>query len=217
MGIDMVGKKVTVKEMKHDGLVDAVATTATFFERHRGPLIILAVAVVAAAVTFSVISYRTTSRDRSAVREFSAAGSIEEMVAVYESYPRTPTAPLALIQAGAFAFREGEYGPARNYYLLFRENYPEHILAGFAQMGIAASLAAEGRWDEALAAYDRLISSYPDSALVPRAYFNRGRCLRQAGESEQARREFQMVFERFPQSPYAFLAREEWVALAYSR
>ncbi len=213
----MTGKKVTVKEMKHDGLVDAVAASASFFERHRLPLLILGAAAAAAAIVIALFAYRSTGRTAAAVRELSAARTFEELAAVYENYPQTPSAPLALVQAGAFAFTEGEYGPARNYYLLFRENYPGHILAGFAQMGIASTLEAEGRWDEALAAYDRLAAVYPDSALVPQAAFNRGRCLREAGRPEEARREFKMVFERFPQSPYAFLARDEWVALGYSR
>ena len=46
----MSAKRVSVKEMKHDGLVEAVASTATFLERHRLPLIFLAVAVAAVAL-----------------------------------------------------------------------------------------------------------------------------------------------------------------------
>ncbi len=213
----MSGKKVTVKEMKHDGLVDAVAASASFFERHRLPLMILGAAVAATAIVIALLAYRSTGRTAAAARELSSARTVEELAAVYENYPETPSAPLALVQAGAFAFAEGEYGPARNYYLLFREGYPEHILAAFAQMGVASTLEAEGRWDEALAAYDRLAAVFPDSALVPQAAFNRGRCLRAAGRRDEARREFKAVFERYPQSPYAFLARDEWVSLGYSR
>lgn len=211
----MAAKRVTVKEMKRDGLVDAVVTTASFFDRYRRPLVVLAAAVAVAAVIFAVFSYRASSRAVAAVGAFSTARTVEELTAVYENYPQTPTAPLALIQAGAFAFNRGEYSPARNYYLLFQENYPGHILADYAQMGIAASLEAESRWDEALEAYDRLAALYPDSVLVAQAHFNRGRCLRAAEDTEGARREFQTVFERYPQNPYAFLAREEWVALGY--
>ncbi len=201
--------------MKRDGLVDAVATTASFFDRYRRPLVILAAAVAVAAVVFAFFSYRATSQAVAAVGAFSTARTVEELAAIYENYPRTPTAPLALIQAGAFAFNRGEYPLARNYYLLFQENYPGHILADYAQMGIASSLEAESRWDEALKAYDRLAALYPDSVLVAQTHFNRGRCRRAAEDIEGARQEFQLVFERFPQNPYAFLAREEWVALGY--
>ncbi len=209
--------KITVKEMKHDGLVDAVASTASFFERHRLPLIILAVAAVGAAVVFGVSSYRVSNRMTAAAQSLSEAKNREDLEAVYRNYPETPSASLALIQAGAFAFSAGDYTAARDAYLLFREKYPEHTLADFAQMGIAASLEAEERWNEAIEAYRRVIAQYPDSARVPEAAFNQGRCWKNAGRLEEARRSFQELFERFPQSPYAFLARDEVAALGYSQ
>lgn len=213
----MSGKKVTVKKMKHDGLVDAVASTASFFERHRLPLIILAAAAVGAAVVFGVSSYRVSSRKTAAARALSEAQTRQDLEAVYKNYPETPSGPLALIQAGAFSFSAGDYTASRNAYLLFRERYPEHTLADFAQMGIASSLEAEGRWNEAIEAYRQVIAQYPGSARVAEAAFNQGRCWREAGRLADARRSFQEVFERFPQSPYAFLARDEWAALGYSQ
>ncbi len=213
----MSAKKVSVKEMKHDGLVDAVAASASFFQRHQLGLIVLAAAVVAAAVVFGAFSYRASSRVTSAAEALSAAQSEQGLKAVYENYPETPSAPLALIQAAALAFSEGDYGSARTTYLLFREKYPEHLLAPFAQNGIASTLEAEGRWDEAIENYNLVIARYPDSALAPEAAFNRGRALLEAGRADEARPVFAELFQRYPESPYSLLARDEWVALGYSQ
>ncbi len=211
----MSAKRVSVKEMKHDGLVEAVASTATFLERHRLLLIVLATVVVGVAVVIGWISYREASHRAAAARLLSEAQGREELQAVYGSYPDTPSAPLALIQAGALSFSEGDYAAARNSYRLFEERYPEHPLADFAQMGIAASLEAEGRWNEAVEAYRLLIVRYPDSARVPEAAFGQGRCWREADRPAEAREAFRQVYRQFQQSPYARLAREEEVALEY--
>ncbi len=213
----MSAKKVTFKEMRHDGLVDAVAASASFFQRHRIGMIILVAAVVAAAVVFAVSSYRVSSRITAAAEALSAAQSGEDLKVVYENYPETPSAPLALIQAAALFFSEGDYGSARASYLLFREEYPEHILAPFAQVGLASTLEAEGRWNEAIENYNLVIARYPDSAAAPEAAFNRGRALLAAGRDNEARQAFEQLFQRYPGSPYSLLARDEWVALGYSQ
>lgn len=211
----MSAKKVSFKEMKHDGLVDAVAASASFFQRHQLGLIVLAAALVAAAVVFGVFSYRVSSRVTTAAEALSAAQSGQELKSVYEKYPETPSAPLALIQAAALAFSEGDYGSARTTYLLFREDYPDHPLAPFAQNGVASTLEAEGRWDEAIENYNLVIARYPDSAVAPEAAFNRGRALLESGRPREARQAFGELFQRFPESPYSLLARDEWVALGY--
>jgi len=212
-----MSEKITLKEMKHDGLVDAVATTATFFERHRLPLLILAVLLVTAAVVFGLFSSRASGRRAEAARLLNEAESRTDLENVYENFPETSSAPLALLRAGALAFSAEDYAAARAAYLLFLEKYPRHHLADFSQMGVAASLEAEERWGEAIDAYREMFARYPGSVRIPEAAFNQGRCWQAAGRPGEARQAFQQVYERFPQSPYAFLAREEWVALGYSQ
>ncbi|MFH1039219.1 MAG: tetratricopeptide repeat protein [PVC group bacterium] len=206
-------KKITVKEMRHDGLVDAVATTASFMRRYRAAALVLGIILVAGAVIFAAVSYHTAGTIARAETELGAARSREDLRAVFDRYPDTPAAPLALIQLAAALYDAGEFDQARDTYRLFIGRYAAHRLAPFAQMGAAYCLESAGKLEEALAGYGRIGERYPGSSLEPEAGVNRGRCLVRLGRYDEALEAYRSVIERFPRTMYAGLAREELVSL----
>ncbi len=206
-------KKITVKEMKHDGLVDAVATTATFMQRYQVAFIALSVILVLAVVVFAAVFYHAASRVEKGESDLSQARSKEDLRAVFDQFPNTPSGALALIQLAAVLYDEGEFDQAEETYQLFISKYPEHPLAAFAQMGVAYCLESKGKLEEAVAGYGLIESRYPASSLVPEAGVNRGRCLAGLGRNNEALESYRSVIERFPQSMFAGLAREELVSL----
>ena len=211
----MSGDKITVKEMKHDGLVDAVVTTATFMQKYRAAFLSLAVVVVIVAVAVAAYISHSSSRVKDAEQAWSRARSTDELRAVCEEYSDTPTAPLARIQLAAVQYDEKEFVPARESYQLFLKQYPRHRLAAFAQMGIAYCLEGEGELTAAIEEYGTLGKRYTGSSLLAEAGLNTGRCQVRLGQIQPAINSYREVIETFPQSMYAALAREELVHLLY--
>jgi len=211
----MSGEKISVKEMKHDGLVDAAVTTASFMRKYR--VAFLSVAVIIVIVVIAVAAYisHSTSRVKAAEQAWSRARSTEELRAVCEEYSDTPTAPLARIQLAAVQYDEKEFVPARESYQIFLKQYPRHRLAAFAQMGIAYCLEGEGEWPGAIEEYGTLGKLYPGSSLLAEAGLNAGRCHARLGQVQSAINSYRGVIETYPQSMYAALAREELVHLLY--
>ena len=207
--------KITVKEMKHDGLVDAVATTTTFMRKYRGVFFILGGVVIIVAVIIAAVISHSASVKEKAEQALNQARSRDQLQAVYEEYPDTPSAPLALIQLGAVQYDGNEYVQALESYQLFLKSYRAHRLADFARMGIAYCRESEGKWDAAIQEYRNIENAYPNSSLAAEAALNIGRCQARQGQIQIALISYRDVLERFPQSMYAALAREELVDLLY--
>lgn len=205
--------KITVKEMKHDGLVDAVVASASFMRRYRGAVLILVAVVVVVVVVLTAVSYHEASAITAAADELSRVRSKEDLRAVYQQYPETPSAPLALVQLGAVLYDDSEFEEARDSYQLFLKRYPQHPLSAFARMGISYCLESEEKLEEAIAGYGRIGEVYPASSLVAEAGVNIGRCQARLGRRQDALMAYRVVIERFPRSMYAGLAREELVHL----
>ena len=207
--------KITVKEMKHDGLVDAAVTTASFMRNYRTVVLSLAGVVIIAVIVVAAYISHSSSLIENAEQSLSQARSKDDLRAVCEEYPDTPSAPLALIQLAAIQYDEKEFGPAGESYQLFLQQYPRHRLADFAQMGIAYSLEGKGEWAAAIEKYGAVGDLYPGSSLSAEADLNAGRCRVRLGRIQPAINSYREVIERFPRSMYAALAREELVQLLY--
>lgn len=207
--------KITVKEMKHDGLVDAAVTTASFMRVHRSAFLILAIIiVVGAAVVAAFVSHSTSLIDKSTLA-LSQARTKEDLLKVFEEYSETPSAPLAVISLASLQYNEGEFGSARESYQKFLKHYPDHSLAGFAEMGAGFCLESEGELEAAVDKYEGVINLYPNSSLGAEAALNVARCRVGLGRFQDAIASCREVIENYPQSLYAALAREELVHLLY--
>ena len=205
--------KISYKEMRHDRLVDIASTTASSFSRHRKVyLTILVLILIGAGVVSTVFYNRSSSREEAAVL-LSRARTAPAMKDVFERYPDSPAAPLALISAGNIFYREDKTAEAAESYRLFLDKFPRHQLASFARMGVGYCRESDGDWMEAEQSYRRVIDDYPDSSLIPEARVNIGRCLVRLNRIPEALSVYRQVVQEHPQSGYARIAREEMVAL----
>jgi|GEM_PF-1020002 len=211
----MSGDKITVKEMKHDGLVDAVVTTATFMQKYRTAFLSLAAAVVIVTIAIAAYISHSASRVKEAEQALILARSTVELQSVCEEYSDTPTAPLARIQLAAVHYDEKDFLQSRESYQIFLKQYPRHRLAPFALMGIAYCMESEREWAAAIDKYGTVGKLYPGSSLLAESGLNTGRCQVRMGEIQPAINSYREVIDTFPQSMYAALAREELVHLLY--
>ncbi|MCX7008515.1 MAG: tetratricopeptide repeat protein, partial [Kiritimatiellaeota bacterium] len=128
--------------------------------------------------------------------------TIQRLQMVVDRYPKTPSAPLALLALAAQFFSQGQYEPARAAYLKFEQLYPQHIFAPAAELGRVHCAEAAFMTDIALAGYEKFIAAHPDYYLTPQAIFGKARCLEVRGALDNARITYEDFLAKNPQSPW---------------
>jgi tetratricopeptide (TPR) repeat protein len=201
-------RKFTRKELQHDELVDVVSTVSSHLQRHRRfYLVVVALAVFGAVALAVFLGLR--SRDRKqAAQLLGRARTVGELVEIYEKYPSTAAAPLALKTEADHFFREKRFQRALSAYELLFERYPAHPAAPFAVLGAAYSREALEKWEEALLSFRKVMDDYPDASPAAEAAFCLGRVYLRLGRLDSARSAFLEAIKLHPWSVFAHLARE---------
>ncbi len=206
--------KVSRKKLKHDELLDLFSSSALHFQTHRKTYISLIALLVVAGIALWAVVYHNLSKNKRAAEILDRSPGVASLVEVSEKYPKTPSAPLALLALAGTYYRSEKFYEAGSAYQLFLQRYPVHELAPFVAMGAAYSRESEGVLDDAIARYRQVEQRYPDSSLVAEAAFNIGRCWLELNRTEDAVAAYRELIERYPESLYGRLAGEELVKLA---
>ena len=128
--------------------------------------------------------------------------TIQRLQMIVERYPKTPSAPLALLALAAQFYSQGQYEPARTSYLKFEQLYPQHFFAPAAELGRAQCAEAAMMTDIALASYEKFITAHAGFYLTPQAVFGKARCLELRGALDNARITYEDFLAKNPQSPW---------------
>ncbi|MCS6926432.1 MAG: outer membrane protein assembly factor BamD [Candidatus Binatia bacterium] len=115
------------------------------------------------------------------------------------------------------AFMKEDFTTAADQYRELLDQYPLNPYAEEAQLKIAYAYYLDKKYSEAIAAFSDFERAYPTSAHLPFVEYYRGMCYleqmrsidRDQSVTEKAHDFFQAVVERFPESPFAPLAREK--------
>lgn len=206
--------KLTRKELQHDGLVDAVSSSAAHFQTHSRAYIAAGASLLVLILLVAVFLYRRSAGQAEASLLLNRARSAAELEAIVEKYPASEAAPLALLSLADFLFRQGQYEAAQGRYRRFVESYPEHESAAFAQMGLGYCQEALGQLPEALDAYRLVEGKYPGSSLGAEALFNAARIQNALGSPSEAQITYGLIVSQYPQSAFAASAREAGARLS---
>jgi len=209
----MSAEKITRKELKHDGMVDAVFSISIHLQQHIKIYISLAALLIIGAIIIGVMFYQDSQKNERAVSLLAHARGPESLERIFRDYPETESAPLALFLMADLLYRQGGYQSARQKYELFFQNYPQHVFAPFALMGAAYSAESQERWEEAIDFYRRVRQRFPQSFLVAEALYNTGRCQIRLGRREEAVDSYEEIITLHRASSYLRLASEELVKL----
>ena len=207
-------ERSTRKGLQHDGLVDAVSSSAAQFQKHSRAYIAAFAAIVILALVAAAVFYRRSASRAEAARILNTARSSAALEEIVQKYPGTPSASLALLALGDFLFRQGQYEAAQGRYRLFLETYPEHELAGFAQMGIGYCQESQGKLEEAINAYRLVEQKFSGSSLGAEALFNVGRCQAALERVPEALITYDLIVSQYPQSSFVSAAREQTARLS---
>jgi len=190
----------------------AIYKLLAWVEKNRKPVIravaILAVAVLAiwfyvwSAGEKEISASEALTSLRPAATSSGAPGVIpaDAYLKVAERYPKTDAAALALLQAAAAFFTEGNYAEAKTQFDRFLREHPQNPLRAQALLGTAASLGAQGKVSEATAAYDDLIKRHPTEPVVPRAKFALARLYEAQRRPDDAMKLYEELLRTEPNS-----------------
>jgi tol-pal system protein YbgF len=115
--------------------------------------------------------------------------------------------PTRMYQEAFGDFAAGQYTVAITGFEQFIRAFPRSEMADDAQLYIGESHYMERRYGDAVSAYNAVIQNYPAGDQVPQALYKRGQAQQQLGQIDAARASWQLVLDKFPNSPEAGLAR----------
>ncbi len=121
------------------------------------------------------------------------ARSLNDLQAVISTYPKAPSAPVAMLQAANEMFHSGQYDQALMHYAEFEKKYPEHEFAAAMKLYKAYCFESSLQFEEALSAYRSFVESGKERYLRPIATFGIARCHEQMGKLNDAK----VVYEDF--------------------
>jgi tetratricopeptide (TPR) repeat protein len=130
----------------------------------------------------------------------SAREQADRLATVVEAYPKSPEAPMALIQAGALLFNEGDYEGALTQYQAFLAAYPQHPLNNNAQWAALHCQESLDQLETALAGYQAYT---PADLLYPQAQLAMARIHEKQNDWTKAKAVYQRILDEMPDSPYA--------------
>ncbi len=207
-------EKITRKQMRHDGLVDAVSFTSFHLQKYRHLYIALAVLVTVILLGLGLLKFRVAGQSQEAASSLARAReNLFELENIYRNFPHTKSAPLALLRSAEILYRQDKLTESREHFSLFLKEYPAHSLAPAARMGIGYCREADGKWEEALREYQDLERDFGHSYLVAEAIFNQGRCREKLARFQDAADAYREIIQVYQQSAFSNLARERLVEL----
>lgn len=136
-----------------------------------------------------------------------AEASLKQAIAKYrqvaDQYPRTPTAPLALFQAGNALVHANDLGGAIEAYQRFIALYgSNHGFAGLAQQRLAYAYLMKGDRDQAVKALTSILE-IPGALNRDQVLFELARLEESQSRPEGALAHYQELIKAHPNSPFA--------------
>lgn len=205
------------EELREDQLATAYVRTATFFEEHRRPLIIGAVALallIAAVAGWRVWQERQDQQAAEALGavltqyeagEYRAAldGADGEpgLLEIADRYGSTNTGQLATFFAADALYQLGEYDQAATYFE--RYDASDDLLGASALAGQAALAERAGEHAEAADLYTRAAGAYASAATAPDYFAAAARAHEAAGDLAAARASLEQLRDDYEESPAA--------------
>jgi tetratricopeptide (TPR) repeat protein len=197
------------EELREDQLVTAATRARGFFEEHRRPLTIAAVALLALIAAVAAWSWWQARQDRAAAEALGLilteyeAGSYEAalegaedrpgLLEIADRYGSTDTGNLATFFAADALYQLGRYDEAADYF--GRYDAGEDLLGASALAARAALAEQRGEWAEAGALYLRAADAYPSVATSPDHLASAARAFEYGAELERAQEALRRLTE----------------------
>jgi len=136
-----------------------------------------------------------------------AEGLLKQAIATYrqvaDQYPRTPTAPLALFQAGNALVQANDLGGAIEAYQRFIALYGSNPgFAGLVQQRLAYAYLLKGDREQAVKAFTSILEM-PGAFNRDQALFELARLEESQSRPEGALAHYQELIKAYPNSPFA--------------
>ena len=197
------------EELREDQLVTAATRARGFFEEHRRPLTIAAVALLALIAAVAGWGWYQARQDRAAAEALGMilteyeAGNYEAalegtddrpgLLEIADRYGSTDTGNLATFFAADALYQLGRYDEAADY---FGRYDAEDDLLGAAALAARAALAEQrGEWAEAGALYLRAADAYPSVASAPDHLASAARAYEYGGDLARAQEALRRLAE----------------------
>ncbi len=180
--------------------VPELLTLVRAYGRPAALVLLLALAVAGGS---AMVRQRRHAAAVDAALRFGQAETIEELQAVAEEFPETPSGPLALLAHAARLLEEDRPEEAADRVDLFLRRYPDHAMRPGARMLRAACDEAKEAWDRARAAYEDVLDDASAAYLHAEARLGLGRALEGAGRLREARDLYEDFLAAEPGSAWA--------------
>ena len=156
-------------------------------QRYGMPALIGTGLAIVALFVFNFLGDRKSGAERDAMLMMSAASGPSDLEAIVSDFPKSSTAPLALLQLASFHYNNASYTLAQEKYDTFLSTYPDHEFTPAAELGRVHCLEALGNRDIALAGFRAFNEKHPNHFLTPQVVMGEGRTLEQLGRFEEAK------------------------------
>ena len=145
--------------------------------RYAMPAVIGVGLALVALIAFNYTTNKKTTNAMDASSMLAAASGPGDLEAIINDYPKTATAPLAMLHLASVRYNDKDYVLAAETYMSFQETYPEHPFAPAAALGQVHCAEAQGKLDKALAGYSQFNTEHAEHFLRTQAVMGEGRTL----------------------------------------
>jgi TolA-binding protein len=176
--------------------------------RHGRTALLAVVIFLVVTVPIFLVRYYRASAIEKASSLLSAATQPSDLENIVKDYPRTPTAPLAMLSLARALYDRQDYVKAQATYEDFLARHAQHQMAPVAEMGKAHCLEGKGLLNDALKSFETFAATHKDHYLTTQALLGKARCLHQLGKTKEARIVIEDFVTAHPKSPWKARAEE---------
>ena len=170
-----------------------------------------AIALILALAIFLGITFhrqRQASAHIEASQQFMQAQTADQLQMIVDEYPKTVTAPMALLALASERYHEGAFDLAEMHYSQFIERHSDHAMRPAAELGLAYCDEARGHLDNALGGFRSFMAVHGDHYLAGPARLAEARVLAQLGRHDEAREIYEDIVDD-PEHPWRTQARSD--------
>lgn len=171
----------------------ATQAVALFLQKQGIALYLVGAGVLLLALVIAFYFIKISRANEQASRLLGIAQDSKQFEELFRQYPKSSSAPVALLALAGSCFSSGDYESALRFYGEFIQKYPSHQMLPAAELGKVMCSETKGEMQNALLEFDSFLLAHPDSYLTPQALFGKARCLQVTGKSAEAR----IVYEDF--------------------
>lgn len=170
-------------------------------------------AVILVTLGFGFYTIKTKRANDQASRLLAVAQTPKQFEDLLSQYPKTTTAPAALLALASSQYSAGLYDAALERYREFSDKYPAHPMFAAAELGKVMCSEARGEMEKALMEFEAFIQTHPGHFLVPQALFGKARCLQATGKLTEARTIYEDFIAGNPESKWRLQSESAMQAL----